>query len=141
MRDKNDWIHIGEVEEPVTKKTCFETTDSEWHLFKFKEKHDGWWVWSIAPSAERAFMYDTFMMDIDVSPLTFLVYFISQDRIYGRTDAGRLIKTCQDMKIRFVGMTEWLEVDDDFLNKRIDLLELENKFRKHKLTREMLGNN
>lgn len=141
MRKAEHWVCMGELEESVPRGTCFETTHDEWYLFKYKKKVNNCWLWSIAPSADVAFAFDQFMTDIDISPLTFLVYFISQDRIFGRCDGGSIGRKCSGFKIRFVGMTEWLEVDDDFYNCRINLLELENKFRKHKLIPKIVGNN
>ena len=141
MRDKEDWVCMGELEESSPRETCFETSYDEWYLFKCKKKINNCWLWVIAPSADRAFVFDQFLIDIDISPLTFLVYFISQDRIFGKQDGMSIGRKCTDFKIRFVGMTEWLEVDDDFLNKKIGLLELENKFRKHKILTPIIGNN
>lgn len=139
----SDWICIGEVEESSERGTCFETDHDEWYLFKRKDKvcDDTIWVWTIAPSARVADSFDPFWIDMDISALTFLVAFISADREFGRLNGGVLGRKCDGFKIRLVGMTEWLTVDDDYLHNRISLLDLENKFRKHKLTREMLGNN
>jgi hypothetical protein len=134
IENKEKWICLGEVEEyredPNKGFSCFECSDSPHnYLFRYKDNSD-FWMYSIASSYRQAGFVNPFIINMELSPLTFLVMYISADREFGILNSSHIGHKCNNSKIRFVGMTEWLSVDDDFLNYRISLEQLEQKFRK-----------
>jgi len=121
IENKEHWICLGEVEqfEETPKHSCFERSN---HPYQYLYRHIGGSMWSIAPSYYDVGFTNPFVFDTEVSVLTFLVVYISADRGHFR---------CDDLKIRFIGMIEWLSVDQDYLIGRISLKQLEEKFRKN----------
>jgi len=65
---------------------------------------------------------------------TLLTSFISHDLVfeYSPMSGGRPILPSNKLQIRLVGSKDWLYPDVDFLNKKIDMDELELKFRTDK---------
>lgn len=130
--NKEKWICLGEVEEyredPKKGFSCFECSNFDHnYLFRYKD----YYMYSIAPSYYQVgFVNPIIINDLEISALTFLVVYISADRDFGRLNGGSVGYKCNNFKIRFVGMTEWLSVDEDFLNYKINLTQLEEKYRK-----------
>jgi hypothetical protein len=116
IKNKENWMCLGEVEQfEETKYSCFELNPFP-HQYLFRHKKGS--MWSIAPSYYDVGFVNPYVLDVEVSVLTFLVVYISADR--------GMIK-CDNFKIRFVGMTNWLSVDQDYLNGRISLKKLNEK--------------
>lgn len=131
-KNKKNWICIGEVEELLENKnkSFFECSDSE-HNYLFRSKNNNY-MYSIAPSYAQVGFVNPIILDIEVSIITFLIMFISMDREYGRINGHGIGNKANAHKIRLAGMKEWLTTNEDFLNNKISLLELEQLINKQK---------
>lgn len=122
--NKKHWICIGEVEE-LKEETPYRSLHSviecsdapNNYLFRHRTINC---MYSIAPSYYQVGFVNPFITDKEISAITFLVMLISCSIEYGRN----MIKPCSKNKIRLKGMTNWLEYNDDYLNGKINLEEL-----------------
>lgn len=128
QENREKWICIGRVEEQKNGRTCFEFESDKQFLFRLKNNTGEVYMYSIAPSYYQVGFVNPWIIDTEVSAITFLIMYISADRSFGRLNGGEIGYKCDDFKIRLVGMENWLSVDDDYLHNRITLKELENKY-------------
>ena len=132
-REKEGWILIGELE--CGERGPFPTGQSDIHpyflytKFELGEDNTPIYYYSITKAISNVWNFDYFIMTKRYSINTLLCMYISADRDHGRLNGGHLITRADGFKIRLAGYKDWIEVNDDFLNGRITLDELETKFR------------
>jgi hypothetical protein len=137
--EKEGWIFIGEIEfkynpfskykddEPVFMyvKTSIDLDDTKmWYYYGFGRG-------ILAPT------YMTFFeLDKRYSLTTILQCFISHDQIFrgvnGTCKLNANIQAC-----RLAGMTEWILPNEDFLNKKIEMEDLEKNWRTDKESKKI----
>ena len=136
-RERMGWMLIGELESGD--KCCLPTESSDMEPFflymRFELGNDDnpIYRYSITKGILKIGHFDDFEFPKRYSINTILCSYISVDRDYGRLSNGNHLMTkAEGFKIRLAGNKDWIEVDDDFLNGRINMDELELKFRTDK---------
>lgn len=133
------WILIGEIE--YDKKSPFPTFDNEPFFLYVRcviNNNICEYCYSICKGLLSIRVFDYFSFSTRYSINTILCWYISADRDHGRLPSGHhLVTTSHELKIRLVGYRDWIEVDDDFLHNRINLDELELRFRSDKEERHI----
>ena len=129
--EKQGWILIGELE--AKGRFCFPTdTPEPWFLY-VRYCEDGRYCYDIATGLLHIGHFDYFYLPRRFSINTILCMYISQDKDYGRlSDGSHVVTKADGQKIRLVGYKDWIEVDNEFLEGKIALDELELKFRTNK---------
>lgn len=128
------WILIGEVEFDKKNPFACGIDDVPYYMYTKYDNYKGnsQYHYSFCRGLNSVSFEDWFILDNRYSINTILTMFISADRDHGRLNGGHLMTKCDEFRVRLVGYKDWIEVDDDFLNSRITLAELEEKFRSNK---------
>lgn len=130
--EKQGWILIGELEYEGNNPFGTGRGDLEPFFLYVKYSEYGY-TYSFCKGITSVCVFDYFILEKRYSINTILCSYISQDRLYGRLDNGNWLGQKADgLKIRLTGYKDWIEVDEDFLNGKINLAELEQKFRTEK---------
>ena len=131
--EKKGWILIGELE--CGEKNPLPTSDNEPYFMYARYCDEKGYCYSITKSFTKIAHFDYFYLPKRYSINTILCSYISFDRDYGKLPCNKRLMTLADgFKIRLAGYKDWIEVDDEFLNGKINMDELELKFRTDKET-------
>lgn len=126
--EKEGWIFLGEVE--CCDKVPFPTGENDFPYFLYTKYDNGKYWYSICTfGIQNVYWHDHFYFDKRYSINTILCAYISADRHYGRIDDRVIGRRAEGFKIRLVGYDSWIEVNEDYLNLRITIDELEQTFR------------
>jgi len=136
LAEKEGWIFIGEIEFKYSPFSKYRDDEPVFMYMKAavnekEQKVDYWYGFSRGIACPTYLSY--FTLDKRYSINTVLQFYISHDIILQRDPNGnRPILPSEKQAYRFAGSKEWVYPNDDFLNKRIELDDLEKLWRSDK---------
>lgn len=132
--EKEGWIFIGEIEfkyNPFSKyrddEPVFLYVKSSYHEVQNKM----WYYYGFGRGINTPTHMTFFELDKRYSITTLLQWFISHDQVCTGVQ-GRYELPANKQACRLAGMQEWIYPNEDFLNKKIELDDLEKLWRTDK---------
>lgn len=138
--EKSGWIFIGEIEfkyNPFSKyiddEPVFMYVKTAYHEIQ----NTMWYYYGFGRGINSPTYMTYFEFDKRYSLTTLLQWFISHDQICSGAE-GRYELPSSKQACRLAGMTEWILPNEDFLNKKIEIDDLEKFWRTDKETKQII---
>jgi hypothetical protein len=137
--EKEGWIFIGEIEFKYNPFSKYKDDEPVFMYVKTSINLDGtkmWYYYGFGRGILNPTYMTFFGLDKRYSLTTILQYFISHEIIFkGVNDTYKLAANLQ--ACRLAGMTEWILPNEDFLNKKIEIEDLEKNWRTDKESKKI----
>ena len=136
--EKQGWIFIGEIE---FKYNPFSKYKDDEPVFLYvkpnlnEEQTNLSYIYGFGRGIHSPTFLSYFEMKKRYSITTILQYFISHDHICSGVNGRYELPASKQLQCRLAGTTEWILPNEDFLNKKIEIDDLEKLWRTDKETK------
>ena len=132
--EKEGWIFIGEIEFKYNPFSKYKDDEPVFMYVKTSINLDNtkmWYCYGFGRGIHTPTYMTFFELDKRYSLTTILQWFISHDQVCSGAN-GRYELPADKQACRLAGMTEWILPIEDFLNKKIEIEDLDKNWRTDK---------